>query len=584
MSKENKEQSTKYILKRMSKYLYKYKFTIIISIILTIVSNIFALVGPMLSGYAIEVIEKGNGNIDFSKIFYYAFLMIVFYFCSSILSYIISIIMVKTARNVVYSLRKDAFDTLLNLPLSYFDKNSIGDVLSKITYDIDTMGSTLSTDLINILTSIVTLVGSFFMMFTISKKLLLIFFITIPMSAISTKYITNKTRPLFRKRAKKIGDLNGFVEENISGLKIIKAYNKESKSIDEFRNINKNAVDAYYNAEYYGSMTVALISFINNISLAFISTIGSILYLKNEMSLGQISSFVLYSRKFSGPIREISNLISDMQSSFAASERVFRFIDEKREEDDKVDAVKLEKVHGKIDMQNVTFSYDLNEKVLENLNINAKPNRVVAIVGPTGCGKTTIINLIMKFYNRDNGQILVDDKNIDDITKKSMRQAYAMVLQDTWLFEGSIYENIAYGNENATLEDVKRVAKLAQIDDFIEKLPNGYNTIISGNGDNISKGQKQLINIARAMLIDAKMLILDEATSNIDSKTEIQIQNALLEIMKGKTCFIIAHRLSTIKNADQILVLNNGKIVEQGKHEELLEEDGFYANLFKSQF
>ena len=584
MSKENKEQSTKYILKRMSKYLYKYKFTIIISIILTIVSNIFALVGPMLSGYAIEVIEKGNGNIDFSKIFYYAFLMIVFYFCSSILSYIISIIMVKTARNVVYSLRKDAFDTLLNLPLSYFDKNSIGDVLSKITYDIDTMGSTLSTDLINILTSIVTLVGSFFMMFTISKKLLLIFFITIPMSAISTKYITNKTRPLFRKRAKKIGDLNGFVEENISGLKIIKAYNKESKSIDEFRNINKNAVDAYYNAEYYGSMTVALISFINNISLAFISTIGSILYLKNEMSLGQISSFVLYSRKFSGPIREISNLISDMQSSFAASERVFRFIDEKREEDDKVDAVKLEKVHGKIDMQNVTFSYDLNEKVLENLNINVKPNTVVAIVGPTGCGKTTIINLIMKFYNRDNGQILVDDKNIDDITKKSMRQAYAMVLQDTWLFEGSIYENIAYGNENATLEDVKRVAKLAQIDDFIEKLPNGYNTIISGNGDNISKGQKQLINIARAMLIDAKMLILDEATSNIDSKTEIQIQNALLEIMKGKTCFIIAHRLSTIKNADQILVLNNGKIVEQGKHEELLEEDGFYANLFKSQF
>ena len=584
MSKENKEQSTKYILKRMSKYLYKYKFTIIISIILTIVSNIFALVGPMLSGYAIEVIEKGNGNIDFSKIFYYAILMILFYFCSSILSYIISIIMVKTARNVVYSLRKDAFDTLLNLPLSYFDKNSIGDVLSKITYDIDTMGSTLSTDLINILTSIVTLVGSFFMMFTISKKLVLIFFITIPMSIISTKYITNKTRPLFRKRAKKIGDLNGFVEENISGLKIIKAYNKESKSIDEFRNINKNAVDAYYNAEYYGSMTVALISFINNISLVFISTIGSILYLKNEMSLGQISSFVLYSRKFSGPIREISNLISDMQSSFAASERVFRFIDEKREEDDKVDAVKLEKVHGKIDMQNVTFSYDLNEKVLENLNINVKPNTVVAIVGPTGCGKTTIINLIMKFYNRDNGQILVDDKNIDDITKKSMRQAYAMVLQDTWLFEGSIYENIAYGNENATLEDVKRVAKLAQIDDFIEKLPNGYNTIISGNGDNISKGQKQLINIARAMLIDAKMLILDEATSNIDSKTEIQIQNALLEIMKGKTCFIIAHRLSTIKNADQILVLNNGKIVEQGKHEELLEEDGFYANLFKSQF
>lgn len=584
MSKKDKEQSTKYILKRMSKYLYKYKFTIIISVILTIVSNIFALVGPMLSGYAIEVIENGNGGIDFSKIFYYAFLMIIFYIFSSILSYAISIIMVKTARNVVYSLRKDAFETILNLPLSYFDKNSVGDILSKLTYDIDTMGSTLSTDLINILTSIITLIGSFFMMFTISKKLVLIFFITIPMSIISTKYITNKTRPLFKERAKKIGDLNGFVEENISGLKIIKAYNKEAKTIDEFKSINKKAVDSYYNAEYYGSMTVALISFINNISLAFISTIGSILYLKNQMSLGQISSFVLYSRKFSGPIREISNLISDMQSSFAASERVFKFIDEKREEDDKIGAENLDKVNGKVDMKNVTFSYNLNETVLENLNINAKQNTVVAIVGPTGCGKTTIINLLMKFYNRDEGDILVDNKNIDDITKKSMRQAYAMVLQDTWLFEGTIYENIAYGNENATLEDVKRVAKLAQIDDFIEKLPNGYDTVISGNGDNISKGQKQLINIARTMLIDAKILILDEATSNIDSKTEIQIQNALLEIMKGKTCFIIAHRLSTIKNADQILVLNNGKIVEQGKHKELLEEDGFYANLFKSQF
>lgn len=584
MTKKNKDGNTKYILKKMSKYLYKYKIAIAISIILTIVSNIFALIGPMLSGYAIEVIEYGRGNIDFSKIFYYGFLMIVFYICSSVLSYIISIVMVKTARNVVYSLREDAFDTLLNLPVSYFDKNSIGDILSKLTYDIDTMGSSLSTDLVNILTSVFTLVGSFFMMFTISKKLVLVFFITIPMSIFSTKYITKKTRPLFRNRAKKIGELNGFVEEHISGIKVIKAYNKERKVIEDFKVANKKAVDAYYDAEYYGSMTMALISFINNLSLAFVSTIGSILYLLNEMSLGQISSFVLYSRKFSGPIREISNLISDMQSAFAASERVFKFIDETHEEADKIGAENLEDVSGKVDLKNVTFSYDLNEKVLENLNINAKQNTVVAIVGPTGSGKTTIINLLMKFYNRDEGEILVDDKSIDDITKKSMRNAYAMVLQDTWLFDGTVYENIAYGNENATLEDVKRVAKLAQIDDFIESLPNGYDTIISENGDNISKGQKQLLNIARAMLIDAKMLILDEATSNIDSKTEVQIQNALLEITKGKTCFIIAHRLSTIKNADQILVLNQGRIVEKGKHKELLEEDGFYANLFKSQF
>lgn len=584
MARNNDDRDTRYILKKIWKYLYKYKFAIIISIMLTFISNAFSLVGPMLSGYAIEVIEYGRGNIDFSKIFYYGFLMALFYVASSILSYIISIIMVKTARNVVYSLRKDAFETILNLPVSYFDKNSVGDILSKLTYDIDTMGSTLSTDLVNILTSVVTLVGSFFMMFTISKKLVLIFFVTIPMSVMATKYITKRTRPLFRKRAKKIGDLNGFVEEHISGIKVIKAYNKEAKALDDFQKVNKDAVDAYYNAEYYGSMTMALMTFINNLSLACISTVGSILYLMNQMTLGQISSFVLYSRKFSGPIREISNLIADMQSAFAASERVFKFIDENREEKDKIDAEDLKNIGGKVDMKNVTFSYDLNEKVLEDLNINAKPNTVVAIVGPTGSGKTTIINLLMKFYNRDKGEISVDDKSIDDIKIKSIRGAYAMVLQETWLFEGTIYENIAYGNENATLDDVKRVAKLAKIDDFIEKLPDGYNTMISGNGDNISKGQKQLLNIARAMLTDAKMLILDEATSNIDSKTEVQIQNALLEVMKGRTCFIIAHRLSTIKNADQILVLNGGKIVEKGNHRELLEKDGFYANLFKSQF
>ena len=584
MARNNDDRDTRYILKKIWKYLYKYKFAIIISIMLTFISNAFSLVGPMLSGYAIEVIEYGRGNIDFSKIFYYGFLMALFYVASSILSYIISIIMVKTARNVVYSLRKDAFETILNLPVSYFDKNSVGDILSKLTYDIDTMGSTLSTDLVNILTSVVTLVGSFFMMFAISKKLVLIFFITIPMSVMATKYITKRTRPLFRKRAKKIGDLNGFVEEHISGIKVMKAYNKEAKALDDFQKVNKDAVDAYYNAEYYGSMTMALMTFINNLSLACISTVGSILYLMNQMTLGQISSFVLYSRKFSGPIREISNLIADMQSAFAASERVFKFIDENREEKDKIDAEDLKNIGGKVDMKNVTFSYDLNEKVLEDLNINAKPNTVVAIVGPTGSGKTTIINLLMKFYNRDKGEISVDDKSIDDIKIKSIRGAYAMVLQETWLFEGTIYENIAYGNENATLDDVKRVAKLAKIDDFIEKLPDGYNTMISGNGDNISKGQKQLLNIARAMLTDAKMLILDEATSNIDSKTEVQIQNALLEVMKGRTCFIIAHRLSTIKNADQILVLNGGKIVEKGNHRELLEKDGFYANLFKSQF
>lgn len=584
MARNNDDRDTRYILKKIWKYLYKYKFAIIISIMLTFISNAFSLVGPMLSGYAIEVIEYGRGNIDFSKIFYYGFLMALFYVASSILSYIISIIMVKTARNVVYSLRQDAFETILNLPVSYFDKNSVGDILSKLTYDIDTMGSTLSTDLVNILTSVVTLVGSFFMMFTISKKLVLIFFITIPMSVMATKYITKRTRPLFRKRAKKIGDLNGFVEEHISGIKVIKAYNKEAKALDDFQKVNKDAVDAYYNAEYYGSMTMALMTFINNLSLACISTVGSILYLMNQMTLGQISSFVLYSRKFSGPIREISNLIADMQSAFAASERVFKFIDENREEKDKIDAEDLKNVGGKVDMKNVTFSYDLNEKVLENLNINAKPNTVVAIVGPTGSGKTTIINLLMKFYNRDQGEISVDDKSIDDIKTESIRGAYAMVLQETWLFEGTIYENIAYGNENATLDDVKRVAKLAKIDDFIEGLPDGYDTMITGNGDNISKGQKQLLNIARAMLTDAKMLILDEATSNIDSKTEVQIQNALLEVMKGRTCFIIAHRLSTIKNADQILVLNGGKIIEKGNHRELLEKDGFYANLFKSQF
>ena len=391
-------------------------------------------------------------------------------------------------------------------------------------------------------------------------------------------------RPLFRARSKKLGELNGFVEEMIGGQKTTKAYNREEEVVKRFDVKNREAVDAYSKAEYYGTLTGPSVNFINNLSMVLVSIFGALMYLNGGINLGDISSFVQYSRKFSGPINEIANIIGELQSAFAAAERVFRLIDELPEKEDAPNARVLDNVRGEVDVDRISFGYLPGKTIIHSFSMNVKKGSMIAIVGPTGAGKTTLINLLMRFYDVDSGAIYVDGNNIYDVTRKSLRGAYSMVLQDTWLFYGTIFENIAYGKENATLDDVIHAAKTAKIHDYIESLPNGYDTLLSDNGINISKGQKQLLTIARAMLLDAKMLILDEATSNVDTRTEQQIQAAMRELMRDKTCFIIAHRLSTIRNADNILVLRDGDIAEQGTHEELMAKKGFYSKLYYSQF
>jgi len=583
--KDTKINSKKtYLIIRLWKYMYEYKWLLFIAAVLSIGSNLFALIGPALSGYAVDAIVPGVGKVDFPKVYYCALLMLLFYIASAVMTYFLSRIMIKLSRSVVYKMRKDVFNRLVTLPVGFFDRRQTGDIISIISYDIDTINTSLSNDLLQVLTSIITVVGSFVMMLSISKKLILVFAFTVPASILFTRYRTKKVRPLFRIRSSKLGELNGFIEEMTGGRKTIKAYHQEKTILDRFDEKNTQAVDAYFKADYYSSMTGPSMNFINNLSLALISIFGSILYMAGSLSLGNISSFVLYSRKFSGPINEFANIIGELQSSFAAAERVFRLIDEPAEPADTENAVTLTDISGNVKFENVSFGYEKGKEILHKLNLDAPKGSVIAIVGPTGAGKTTIINLLMRFYDVDSGKISIDGLDIKKVTRESLRKAYTMVLQDTWLFHGTIFENIAYGKENVTLDEVINAAKAAKIHNYIMSLPKGYDTILSDNGVNISKGQKQLLTIARAMLLDSKMLILDEATSNVDTQTEHRIQDAMLKLMKNRTCFVIAHRLSTIKNADTILVVREGNIVEQGTHSELMRSRGFYYDLYHSQY
>ncbi len=580
---DNHTHDVRYVLRNLWKYLYRYRFGMFAVLALSLLSNVLALLGPRLSGAAIDAITGGE-HVNFPSVYRYALLMLAFYAVSAGLSFLISVYMVRLSQKIVSAMRCDAFQSISRLPVGFTDRHAIGDILSVISYDIDTLSTSLAHDVVQILSSVVTVVGSLYMMLTISPLLILVFAVTIPLSVFITRFITSRTRPLFRARSRKLGELNGFVEEMLSGLKTAKAYNREDYTIDRFDKKNEEAVQAYYKSEYYGSTTGPSVSFVNNLSLSLVSVFGALLYLWRYMSLGDVSSFVLYSRKFSGPINEVANIIAELQSALAAGERVFRLIDEPPETPDAPDAIELENAQGLVEMKNVSFGYEKNRVILHDLSLVAKPGSVTAIVGPTGAGKTTIINLLMRFYDRLSGEILIDGRPIEKYTRKSLRKNFAMVLQDTWLFGGTVYENIAYGNPNATLEDVKRAAERARISYFIEQLPNGYDTVLTENGGNISKGQKQLLTIARAMLLDASMLILDEATSNVDTQTEIRIQDAMLQLMKNKTCFVIAHRLSTIQNADNILVLDHGDIVEQGTHDELMARGGFYKKLYQAQF
>lgn len=584
--KEVKKKNKLYILKRLGKYLIRYRFLFIVILFLSAASNAFNLIGPILSGKAIDAINLGEGNVDFYSVYLYCGLMALFYFCSSALSYILSLLMIKLSRNVVFRMRKDVFDKLVSLPVGFFDTHHIGDIISIISYDIDTVNASLSGDIVQILTTIFTVTGSLIMMLSISPSLVLVFVVTVPLSYFLTRYIAKRVHPLFRARSRKLGELNGFIEEIINGQKTIKVYNCEEAMIDRMSVKNDEAVEAYYKADYYGTMMGPCTNFINNVSLALVSVFGALLYMSSGamFSLGDLSSFVMYSRKFAGPINEFVNVLSELQSAFAAAERVFRLLDEEPEPADSKDAIILDNIEGDVRMKNVRFAYDPGRDIIHNLSLHAKKGGVVAIVGPTGAGKTTLINLLMRFYDVNEGGVYVDDKDIRTVTRRSLRLGYTMVLQDTWLFYGTIFDNIAYGKEGVTREEVINVCKAAKIHDFIMSLPSGYDTILSDNAINISKGQKQLLTIARAMLLDSKMLILDEATSNVDTRTEREIQDAMLNLMKDKTCFVIAHRLSTIRNADVILVMRGGDVIEQGTHDSLMAQNGFYKELYKSQF
>ena len=582
----NRAINKKATLLRLTLYLMQYKWLLLVAFILTVGSNLLALIGPMLSGYAVDAIV-GVGKVQFEKVFYYAAWMVAFYLVSSLLSYWLSILMITISKKVVKRMRKDVFDKLLKLPVGYFDTRQTGDIISRITYDIDTINGSLSSDLIQIVTTLITVTGALSMMLVISKSLVLVFCFTVPLSIGITKFITTKTRPLFRDRSAKLGLLNGFTEEMVSGQKTLKAYTQEENVLAKFRKKNEEAVDAYYRAEYYGAMTGPCVNFINNLSLSLISVFGAMLFLAGKMTIGNISSFILYSRKFSGPINEAANIVSELQSSLAAAERIFSLLDEMNEIEDGEQAIVLgseEKVQGKVELSHVQFGYEEGRTIIHDLSLKVEPGKLIAIVGPTGAGKTTLINLLMRFYDIQSGNILVDDHPSKDLTRESLRKSFAMVLQETWLFHGTIYDNLAYGKEGATREEVIAAAKAVKIHSFIQRLPQGYDTVISDEGSNISKGQKQLLTIARAMLLEAPMLILDEATSNVDTRTELQIGQAMRKLMENKTCFVIAHRLSTIQNADTILVVKDGEVVEQGTHESLMGQRGFYCSLYEAQF
>ena len=582
------------ILLRLGKYVIAQWHLFIPAILFTLAANQLSLMGPRFSGAAIDAIER-DGGVDFPTVWENVARMLLCYVVSAILSYCLAVIMIHLSQRIVCKMRKQLFEHLNTLPVGYFDTHPTGDIISHISYDVDTINSSLSHDLVQVMTSAYTVIGSLIFMWRISRPMILVFALTVPISILFTRYRSKKIRPLFSARSRKLGELNGYAEEMLSGTRSIGAYGRQDVISSRFSKRNDDTMDAYYKAEYYGATLGPTVNFINNLSMSLVAMLGGILYMLSQgsvvavgsvffITLGGVAQFVQYSRKFAGPINEFANILHEFQSAFSAAERVFRIIDEPSETADAPDARSVTEVEGNVELDRVTFGYIPDRTILRDVSVTAKSGKTVAIVGPTGAGKTTVINLLMRFYDPQAGEIRLDLIPVLGIKRADLRRAYTMVLQDTWLFYGTIYDNIVYGKENATAEEVRAAARAARIDRYIESLPEGYNTLLSDDGINISKGQRQLITIARAFLSDAPMLILDEATSNVDSRTEIKIQEAMAELMRDRTCFVIAHRLSTVQNADTILVVRDGTVTEQGSHDELMRLGGFYSTLYQSQF
>ncbi|MDU6247973.1 MAG: ABC transporter ATP-binding protein, partial [Paeniclostridium sordellii] len=578
-------------LKRLIMYLKTYKSSITLVIIAAILSSIFSIVSPKILGQATTKIfegvmlkAKGQGGIDFAFIYKVLIILVILYIISSIFNYMQQYIIVSVAQKTVYDMRQDIYNKLNRLPLNYFDTHTYGEVLSKVTNDIDNISSTLQQSMTQLITSIVTIVGVVIMMLTISPIMTLVTVLTIPLGILFVKPIISRSQSYFIKQQNIIGNLNGHIEEVYTGHEIIKSFNREKKSIDTFRNINIKLYENAWKAQFMSGMMMPIMNFVSNIGYVFVSVIGAVLVTKGSIQIGDIQAFIQYTKQFSQPISQTANIANIIQSTVASAERIFELLDEKELIPDIEKSRVIKNPKGKVVFDHVKFGYSEDKILIQDMNLEVNPGQKVAIVGPTGAGKTTLINLLLRFYELNGGKILIDDIDIRDMRRSDLRKMFGMVLQDTWLFKGTIRENIAYGKENATKEEIENVARSANANHFIKTLPKGYDTIINEEGSNISQGQKQLLTIARAMISDPKILILDEATSSIDTRTELNIQKAMDEIMVGRTSFVIAHRLSTIKDADIILVMKDGNVIESGNHKELIEKGGFYSELYNSQF
>ncbi|CEP39217.1 ABC transporter-like protein [[Clostridium] sordellii] len=586
-----KAKDFKGTLKRLIMYLKTYKSSITLVIIAAILSSIFSIVSPKILGQATTKIfegvmlkAKGQGGIDFAFIYKVLIILVILYIISSIFNYMQQYIIVSVAQKTVYDMRQDIYNKLNRLPLNYFDTHTYGEVLSKVTNDIDNISSTLQQSMTQLITSIVTIVGVVIMMLTISPIMTLVTVLTIPLGILFVKPIISRSQSYFIKQQNIIGNLNGHIEEVYTGHEIIKSFNREKKSIDTFRDINIKLYENAWKAQFMSGMMMPIMNFVSNIGYVFVSVIGAVLVTKGRIKIGDIQAFIQYTKQFSQPISQTANIANIIQSTVASAERIFELLDEKELIPDIEKSRVIKNPKGKVVFDHVKFGYSEDKILIQDMNLEVNPGQKVAIVGPTGAGKTTLINLLLRFYELNGGKILIDDIDIRDMRRSDLRKMFGMVLQDTWLFKGTIRENIAYGKENATKEEIENVARSANANHFIKTLPKGYDTIINEEGSNISQGQKQLLTIARAMISDPKILILDEATSSIDTRTELNIQKAMDEIMVGRTSFVIAHRLSTIKDADIILVMKDGNVIESGNHKELIEKGGFYSELYNSQF
>lgn len=588
-----KPNDLKKTINKLLKYLKHYRFSIIIVIIFSLGSAAFSIVGPKILGKATTAIFEGLVNkvtsanqlgIDYNYIAKICILLVGLYVASAIFSFVQGIVMSGIAQKVSFKLRKEISEKINKMPLKYFDKHSHGDVLSRVTNDVDTLSQTLSQSMSDSITSVTTIIGVLIMMFSINVSMTLISLLIIPISLFLILFTVKKSQKYFEQQQKYLAEINGYVEENYSGHNIMKAFNGESKSIKEFQKLNSKLYNTAWKSQFLSGMMMPVMTFVGNIGYVFVSILGGWFAIQNKISVGDILSFIQYVRTFLRPIADTAQIASVFQSTAAAAERVFEFLDEDEEEKENNKEVDLNKIKGVVEFKKVNFGYEEGKTIINNFSALIKPGQNIAIVGPTGAGKTTIVKLLMRFYDINSGSILIDDHDIKDIKRGDLRNILGMVLQDTWLFNGTIMENIRYGNLDATDEEVYEAAKAAHVDHFVHTLPDGYNMILNEEANNISQGQKQLLTIARAILADPKILILDEATSSVDTRTEKLIQKAMEKLMENRTSFIIAHRLSTIRNSDLILVMQNGDIVETGKHDELIEKNGIYANLYNSQF